>query len=1342
MFSGVMKGFQLIVFITFIMVLSLLHPLTGMAAIDSTVPSGQIASNLFTNPDFETGTVNGWTARGNSTLTANSDAHTGAYSMKVVRTAAFRGVQQAVYGKVKVGSEYDISIWVKVDAAGAGKEIRLTLDKSIDGGTKPSVFKGVGSAKNLVAGQWTQIQATYKVTEETSGAITNLALYLESATDAFDIYVDDAVLLEKPNELVSNSGMEVGVSPWQIRGSGVVLQAVYAPQPVYNGTKSLLVSGRSANWKGVMQPMISKLVKGKTYLVSAWVRLPEGKEEKISLSLQKVIGGVTSYQGVASVTAKGGEWRQISGAFTLEYSGTLSSLDLYFESASTGTDFYLDDVSVVEKVLPPKVVETNIPSLKDVFAADFPIGVALPPDYLNGDVHSDLIKKHFNSITAENSMKPSYLQPTEGVFTFDTADKYVNFAQANGMKVRGHTLVWHQGVGNWMFVDALGQPASKELLYARLENHIKTIVERYKGKIYAWDVVNEAIDASQSDGFRRTDWYSIAGPEFIEKAFQYAHEADPDAKLYYNEFGIFESTAKLDFTISMIQNLLAKGVPIHGIGVQTHNTIYIPDKDTVDRTMAKLAALGIDIQITEMDMSIYKNATEKYDAIADKQIVDALLVQQAYQFKDMFEVFNKYKANITGITFWGLADDRTWLDSTPGNRKDLPLLFDESLRAKSAYWALVDPSKLPVRIQAIHAEQSEALTIDAAGLNNPVWDYMTPVTVTGSVYTQASFKTLWHDNALYVKVEVEDSTVDATDAVKVFVDGNNGRKPVYDQDDHAYTYGRLQAQGSEGYLQESAGGYKGIFRLPLDSSLPAVGKNIGFDVSVINGTDTIHWNDTSGGQAVTMANVGLLKFATASLYAESRKGTPIIDGEIDPSWNESSVQTTERYSTSSTAQGAKGKFRTQWDNQYLYVLVEVDDPLLSATNAQTHLQDSVELFIDENNHKSSLYENDDAQIRFNYLNQISSRGTFLQDQLQSVTKTVYGANNSILGYRVEAAIRWNKITPVKGHVMGFDVQVNDDPGIGTRNSVAMWNNVTDSGWVDTSGFGVIRLVEGAASTGTPVAVMTGSDQVQIGATYTLDYGLKGASHVSAQDVTLTYDNQVFTLIDAQPLAANTVILNQTSSTPAGIERFVLATTDANHALNGEVSVLRFTFTMNTTASGATIGIGPILLADGNGNEWQAAPIAKTVSVTAILNKTFLEASLLNAQNLIAGAVEGYANGQYITGAKSALQAVIAAAEVTLGKPDVTQAELDQAVVQISQAAALFTSKLITASTGDIAGIGGLPDGKISVADIGFVAYHFGASSTSANWAEVSKADIDKNGVIDVYDLTFVAKRVV
>jgi endo-1,4-beta-xylanase len=1048
--------------LTFILILSLFMPLSGMTATAtaSPVPSGQIAGNLFVNPDFEAGTVTGWTPRGNSILTAVNDAHTGSYGMKVVRTAAYRGVQQAVYGKMKVGGEYEVSVWVKVDAAGAGKEVRLTLEKGIDGGAKPSVYKGVGSAKNMTAGQWTQIQTTYKVTEEASGTVTNLILYLESATDTFDIYVDDAVLLEKQPQQVKNPGMELGTANWQIRGSGVVLQSASAPQPVHSGTKSLLVSGRSANWKGVMQPMLNTLVKGKTYLVSAWVRLPQGTEETVKLSFQKNIDGVTSYQGVASVNANGVEWKQISGVFALEYTGTLTTLDLYLETVSTGTSFYLDDVSVVEKVLPPKVVETNIPSLKDVFAADFPIGAAIPPAYLDGDVHTDLLKKHFNSITAENSMKPSYLQPSEGVFTFDTADKYVNFAQANGMKIRGHTLVWHQGVGDWMFVDGNGQPATKALLYARLENHIKTVVGRYKGKIYAWDVVNEVIDSSQTDGFRRTKWYEIAGPEFIEKAFQYAHEADPDAKLFYNDFALFESPAKLNYTIQMIENLQAKGIPIDGIGIQTHNNIYVPDKAAVDQAMGRLAALGLDIQITEMDMSIYKNSSEKYDSVADKQTVDSLLTRQAYQYKDMFEIFNKYKAHITGVTFWGLADDKTWLDSVPGGRKDLPLLFDESLNAKLAYWALVDPTKLPMQIQTLHSQQSGALTVDLAGLDNPIWDYMTPVSVTGETYGSFAFKTLWDNSALYVKVEVADTTPGATDAVELFVDGDNARTPAYDQNDHAYKFYRKQAQGSgsSSYIQENGSGYTGIFRLPLDSSLPTIGKSIGFDVKVTNGSEILQWNDKTGQQAVTTVNLGLLKFDPAALYTEAKAGTPVIDGEVDTVWSNSSINVIERYSAAMPAQGAKGKFRTMWDDDFLYVLVEVDDPVLSATNAQPYLQDSVELFIDENNHKTNLYESDDAQIRFSYLNQITTGGTLLRDQLQSVTKSVYGANNEVLGYRVEAAVKWNMVVPQAGHVLGFDVQINDDPGIGTRNSVAKWNNWTDAGWMDTSGFGLVRLV--------------------------------------------------------------------------------------------------------------------------------------------------------------------------------------------------------------------------------------------------------------------------------------------
>jgi hypothetical protein len=203
---------------------------------------------------------------------------------------------------------------------------------------------------------------------------------------------------------------------------------------------------------------------------------------------------------------------------------------------------------------------------------------------------------------------------------------------------------------------------------------------------------------------------------------------------------------------------------------------------------------------------------------------------------------------------------------------------------------------------------------------------------------------------------------------------------------------------------------------------------------------------------------------------------------------------------------------------------------------------------------------------------------------------------------------------------------------------------------------------------------------------------------------------------------------------------VLATTDASHALNGDVAVLRFTFTAKATASGSILGLGPVLLADGNGNELQTLAVEKVVIVAAILDKTVLQAAVQHAQLLYAGALEGYANGQYITGAKAALQAVIGVAEAALSKSDVTQEELDQAVVQVSQAVAVFTSKIITASMGDITGIGGLSDGKISVADLGFVAYHFGKAASNTSWAEVSKADIDKNGVIDIFDLTFVASR--
>jgi endo-1,4-beta-xylanase len=347
----------------------------------------------------------------------------------------------------------------------------------------------------------------------------------------------------------------------------------------------------------------------------------------------------------------------------------------------------------------------SIKGLKDFYKDYFPIGVAVSPRSLEG-VTGEFIKKHFNSLTPENVMKPALIQPQEGKFSWAEADKIVDFAQANGMKVRGHTLCWHNQTGEWMFKDAQGNQASKELVLARLKEHITQVVSRYKGKIYAWDVVNEAIDNLDpaNVGYRQTLWYKICGDEFIAKAFQWAHEADPKAVLFYNEYNT-ENPAKREKTYEMLKKMLAQGVPINGVGIQAHWDIGSPkhvgqlnqpgegdfiipgsSEDAIRESINKFSSLGLVVQITELDVSIYTSRTDTLNLGFTPEREQ----KQIDFYKKAFNVFRDKKKVITGVTFWNLTDRSSWLDSrTPRRGKAYPLLFDENMKPKKAYWAVV-----------------------------------------------------------------------------------------------------------------------------------------------------------------------------------------------------------------------------------------------------------------------------------------------------------------------------------------------------------------------------------------------------------------------------------------------------------------------------------------------------------------------------------------------------------------------------------------------------------------------------------------------------------------------------
>lgn len=341
--------------------------------------------------------------------------------------------------------------------------------------------------------------------------------------------------------------------------------------------------------------------------------------------------------------------------------------------------------SLSSYIIPPY----DTKGLKDYYEKYFPIGAAVNPADING-AEGKMILRHFNSITAENAMKMGPLHPQERRFYWGQADSIVAFGTKNKLKIRGHCLVWHTQAPRWLFRRPDGKLVSKEILLGRLQNHINTVVSRYKGKIYAWDVVNEVI-ADDSANFRKSPLYEIAGEEFIEKAFQFAHQADPKAILFYNDYNT-ENPVKREKICLMLKKLLARGVPIHGIGLQAHWSINTPSREELEKSIKMFSSLGLAIQFTELDISVYPGnqggqiiggQVETTAAVFTKEMEE----KQREKYKMVFEVFRKYKKNITGVTFWNVSDRYSWLDHR--GKKNFPLLFDFNLQPKKAYYEVI-----------------------------------------------------------------------------------------------------------------------------------------------------------------------------------------------------------------------------------------------------------------------------------------------------------------------------------------------------------------------------------------------------------------------------------------------------------------------------------------------------------------------------------------------------------------------------------------------------------------------------------------------------------------------------
>jgi endo-1,4-beta-xylanase len=340
--------------------------------------------------------------------------------------------------------------------------------------------------------------------------------------------------------------------------------------------------------------------------------------------------------------------------------------------------------------------------LKEAFKDYFLIGAALNHDqiYEKDQIGTAIVKKHFNTISPENALKWGSLHPKSDRYDFETTDAYVAFGEKNKMFVVGHTLVWHNQTPKWVFEDEKGNPASRDELLKRMREHINTVVGRYKGRIKGWDVVNEALN---DDGtLRQSPWLKIIGEDFISKAFEFAHEADPNAELYYNDYSL-EIPAKRRGAIRLIKKLLQQNIPIKAVGLQGHDNLTFPTLAEQDATISEFAALGIKVNITELDVSVLPepegfNGAEVTVNFALKEKLDPykkglpkeVQANLAKRYAELFGVFLKHRKHISRITFWNVTDRESWLNNFPvRGRTNYPLLFDRDGKTKPAFDAVI-----------------------------------------------------------------------------------------------------------------------------------------------------------------------------------------------------------------------------------------------------------------------------------------------------------------------------------------------------------------------------------------------------------------------------------------------------------------------------------------------------------------------------------------------------------------------------------------------------------------------------------------------------------------------------
>jgi endo-1,4-beta-xylanase len=390
---------------------------------------------------------------------------------------------------------------------------------------------------------------------------------------------------------------------------------------------------------------------------------------------------------------------------THDYFKTNSVQHIYRVIPDGHHDFkvWKDDLyQFAQMLFKPVIIPISEVTLKDAYRGKFHIGTALNTPQITGSAVEEVnvVKNNFNSIVAENCMKSGPMQPREGEFDFTLSDQFVDFGVKNNMHIVGHTLIWHSQAPNWFFTDSEGKEVSPEVLKQRMKTHINTVMGRYKGKIHGWDVVNEAVEDNGS--YRNSRFYRILGEDFIKYAFQYAHEADPSAELYYNDYSM-ALPGRRGGVVKMVKMLQEAGIKIDGIGMQCHVGLDYPALEEFEASMEAFAALGMKVMITEMDISVLPMPVRNLGADISTNIAyqeqlnpytqglpDSVSVQLEERYLEFFSLFLKHDY-VTRVTVWGVNDGQSWKNGFPvRGRTDYPLLFDRNNQPKSVVPRLIE----------------------------------------------------------------------------------------------------------------------------------------------------------------------------------------------------------------------------------------------------------------------------------------------------------------------------------------------------------------------------------------------------------------------------------------------------------------------------------------------------------------------------------------------------------------------------------------------------------------------------------------------------------------------------